>query len=101
MFSPMVIGQLLRKTLRFDGVVISDDLGATRAVASIPPGRRAIDFLLAGGNMIISMDVAPTEAMYQAVLSHTVADSGFKAIVDRSVLRILQAKQSAGLLPCG
>jgi beta-N-acetylhexosaminidase len=100
-FSPTVIGQLLRKVLDFDGVVISDDLGATRAVASIPPGRRAIDFLLAGGNMIISKDVAPTEAMYRAVLSRTIADPAFRGKVDRSVLRILRAKQSAGLLPCG
>jgi beta-N-acetylhexosaminidase len=99
-FSPTVIGQLLRKDLRFHGVVISDDLGATRAVASMPPGRRAVDFLLAGGNMIISKDVAPTRDMYQAVLSRTIAEPAFRAVVGRSVLRILQAKHAAGLLPC-
>lgn len=53
-FSPTVLDGMLRGDLRFDGVVISDDLGATAAVASIPPGTRAIDFLDAGGDMIIA-----------------------------------------------
>ena len=83
-FSPVVIRQMLRGALHFDGVVISDDLGGTAAVASIPPSRRAIDFLLAGGDMIISKPVAATEAMDQAVLSRADADPAFKRIVDAS-----------------
>src|SRR5437588_11969690 len=34
--SPIVIGRVLRGQLRFKGVVISDDLGATVAVKDIP-----------------------------------------------------------------
>ncbi|MEP6694634.1 MAG: glycoside hydrolase family 3 N-terminal domain-containing protein, partial [Chloroflexota bacterium] len=48
-FSPVVIRQLLRDSLGFDGVVVSDDLGETVAVANIAPGDRAVDFLTAGG----------------------------------------------------
>ena len=47
-FSPLVIGGLLRGDLGFRGVVMSDDLGATAAVASMLPGQRALSFLLAG-----------------------------------------------------
>src|SRR5207244_11394453 len=91
----------LRGALHFEGVVISDDMGVANAVASIPPGRRAIDFLLAGGDMIISKTVAPAEAMYQAVLSRAAPDPAFERLVVASVLRILRAKQASGLLPCG
>jgi len=100
-FSPMVIGQMLRGALHFDGVVISDDMGAATAVASIPAGQRAIDFLLAGGDMVISKTVAPAEAMYQAVMSRTSSDLAFRGRVDDAALRVLGAKQASGLLPCG
>jgi beta-N-acetylhexosaminidase len=100
-FSPVVIRQLLRGRLHFQGVVISDDLGAATAVASIPPGRRAVDFLVAGGDMIVSKTLAPAEAMYQAVLSRATADPVFRQQVDASAIRVLQAKQASGLLPCG
>jgi beta-N-acetylhexosaminidase len=47
-FSPIVIGSILRSKLGFKGVVVSDSLTAA-AVSSVPPGQRAIDFLLARG----------------------------------------------------
>lgn len=52
-FSPTVM-RLLRDTM---GFVVSKDLGAATAVASIPPARRAIDFLSAGGDPIMSKTV--------------------------------------------
>ena len=99
-FSPIVITQLLRGTMGFQGVIISDDLGDTVAVASIPPGNRAIDFLLAGGDMIISKTSAPAHAMVLAIRSRAAADPNFHQRVDDAALRILRAKQAWGLLPC-
>ena len=99
-FSPIVIGQMLRGRLHFDGVVISDDLGAATAVASIPPADRGVDLLLAGGDMIISKTVAPAEAMDRAILARAAADPSFARLVDAAALRVLQAKQASGLLPC-
>jgi beta-N-acetylhexosaminidase len=99
-FSPVVITQMLRGTMGFQGVVISDDLGATAAVASIPPATRAIDFLLAGGDMIISKTSAPADAMVVAIRSRATTDSSFRQRVDDAALRILKAKQTWGLLPC-
>ncbi|MDQ1585418.1 MAG: beta-N-acetylhexosaminidase [Actinomycetota bacterium] len=100
-FSPIVIRQLLREQLGFGGVVISDDMGAAKAVATIAPGRRAIDFLLAGGDMVISKTIGPADAMYRAILARADADKTFARFVDSSTLRVLRAKQAAGLLPCG
>jgi beta-N-acetylhexosaminidase len=99
-FSPVVMTQMLRNSLGFGGVIISDDLGATAAVASIPPATRAIDFLSAGGDMIISKTSAPADAMVQAIRTRVAADPSFRQRVDDAALRILRAKQAYGLLPC-
>lgn len=99
-FSPLVIGGLLRRSLGFSGVVMSDDLGATAAVAAIPAGRRAVDFLLAGGDFMVSKTAEATVAMVAAVAARAAADLVFASRVDDAALRILAAKQATGLLPC-
>jgi beta-N-acetylhexosaminidase len=99
-FSPIVMTQMLRGTMGFNGVIISDDLGDTVAVASIPPGTRAVDFLSAGGDMIISKTSAPAHAMVLAIRSRAAADPNFHQRVEDAALRILRAKQAWGLLPC-
>jgi beta-N-acetylhexosaminidase len=99
-FSPTVIDGMLRGDLGFDGVVISDALGAT-AVESIPPGTRAIDFLAAGGDMIISNQTAPAIEMAKAVASRAATDDAFRSRVHDAALHVLRAKEAAGLLPCG
>ncbi len=98
-FSPMVM-DLLRNEMGFDGVIVSDDIGAAVAISSIPPGKRAIDFLEAGGDMIISKFVQPANRMAAAVLSRVETDPAFRAHVDEAVMRILEAKDASGLLPC-
>jgi beta-N-acetylhexosaminidase len=99
-FSPTVI-ELLRDGMHFDGVIVSDEIGDAEAVQSIPAGTRAIDFIDAGGNMIISKTVPPAVTMAKALLSRLHSNPVFAAKVDDAVLRILQAKEAAGLLPCG
>src|SRR6266853_2387179 len=99
-FSPVVMTQMLRNSPGFGGVIISDDLGATAAVAGIPPATRAIDFLAAGGDMIISKTSAPADAMVQAIRARVAVDASFAQRVDDAALRILRAKQAFNLLPC-
>lgn len=99
-FSPIVMRQLLRTSLGFDGVVVSDDLGATVAVANVTPADRAINFLLAGGDFIISKTVAPAVAMAAAIRSRVATDAAFKMRIDDAALRILRAKALRGLVSC-
>jgi beta-N-acetylhexosaminidase len=98
-FSPTVIG-LLRDGMHFDGVIVSDEIGDAEAVQSIPAGTRAVDFIDAGGDMIISKTVPPAVTMAKALLARRKSNQAFAAKVDEAVLRILQAKEAAGLLPC-
>jgi beta-N-acetylhexosaminidase len=99
-FSPAIITGMLRGDLGFRGVVISDAIGGTAAVKDIPPADRALDFLLAGGDMIISNQVQPASQMARAIAARATDDAAFRSRVDDAVRHVLRAKDAAGLLPC-
>jgi beta-N-acetylhexosaminidase len=99
-FSSRTIRGLLRKQMHFGGVVISDDLGAAAAVASLSPATRAISFLAAGGDMIVSVSLPAAAVMATAVLGRMGHDPAFRSEADLAVMRVLTAKQAYGLLPC-
>ncbi|MFB7600627.1 glycoside hydrolase family 3 N-terminal domain-containing protein [Streptomyces sp. NPDC056160] len=100
-FSPAVIDQLLRHDMGFKGVVISDDLGDAVALRSFTPAQRAVDFVAAGGDMVLTIRPSIVPQMAQAVQSRMRQDASFRAKVDAAVHRILDAKHKAGLLDCG
>jgi beta-N-acetylhexosaminidase len=99
-FSSRTMRTLLRTRMHFGGVIISDDMGAAAAVASLSPAARAIGFLAAGGDMILSESLPAAAAMDTAVLGKTKRDPAFRSDVDAAVMRVLAAKQAYGLLPC-
>jgi beta-N-acetylhexosaminidase len=99
-FSPTIMGDLLRGKLGFDGVIMSDTLSAA-AVLDLTPAVRAVRFLEAGGDLIVLNPLATAITMAKAVLSRTTINAAFKSRVDDAVLRILEAKDAVGLLPCG
>ena len=99
-FSPVVMRTMLRGRMHFGGVIISDDLGAAQAVASVPPGVRAVQFIAAGGDLVTSKYVAPAEAMAQAVLARARASRPFRDEVGAAAAHVLAAKQRFGLLHC-
>jgi beta-N-acetylhexosaminidase len=98
-FSPVVIERILRRELGFDGVVMSDSLTA-HAVADMSPAQRAIDFVEAGGDMIVLGPIDVAVPMAQALAERATSEATFRARIDQSALRILEAKDAAGLLPC-
>ena len=66
-FSSTVIRGMLREEMGFTGVVISDDLGAATQVAAWSPGARALDFINAGGDMVLTVTASVIPAMVDAV----------------------------------
>jgi beta-N-acetylhexosaminidase len=99
-FSSTIMGTLLRSQLGFDGVVVSDDLGAAASVSSLAPGGRATAFIAAGGDLMIVAGADSASKMAAAVLDRARSDSGFAAQVDAAAGRVLRAKQAYGLLSC-
>jgi beta-N-acetylhexosaminidase len=99
-FSSTVIDGMVRHDLGFDGVVLSDDLGIAAEVRDVPSPRRALDFLRAGGDMIVTVAPSVLPAMTRAVIAAARSDATFRSAVDQHVLRVLAAKQSMGLFTC-
>jgi beta-N-acetylhexosaminidase len=97
-FSSRVIGGLLRGTLGYRGVVISDDLGAAKQVARYSVASRALRFLGAGGDMVLTVDPTQAGTMTSAILARMKTSTAFKNHVRASALRVLRAKQARGLL---
>jgi beta-N-acetylhexosaminidase len=97
-FSRAVITGMIRAGLRFNGVVVSDDLGNAAQVRAWSPGARAVDFISAGGDIVLTVNPSVIPAMVAAVSSRAAADSAFRAQVNAAVLRVLGLKAGQGLL---
>ncbi|MGY1727094.1 glycoside hydrolase family 3 N-terminal domain-containing protein [Geodermatophilus sp. SYSU D01062] len=97
-FSRQVVTTLLRGFLGFDGVVITDDVGAAAAFEDVPPGDRAVRFLEAGGTLVLTVTEDVYPEMRDAVVARAEADPEFSATVDAAVRTALTAKAEAGLL---
>jgi len=97
-FSRFVIETMLRGDLGFRGVVVSDDLANAQQMARWSYGQRAVNFIAAGGDLVLAVDPAALPAMYHAVLHRARHDLRFRAKVRAAALQVLQAKQRLGLL---
>ena len=90
-----ILTGLLRKKMRFDGLIVTDALDMAGVAARFSPGKVAVRAILAGADVLLippSPDAA-LAALYEAV------ESGHLPIarVDASVKRILRAKAKLGL----
>ncbi len=100
-FSEPIITGLLRKSMHFKGLVISDDLGQAVAVADVPPGQRAVDFVQAGGDMALTVRPADAAVMVGALADKAASSTAFRSKVAAAALHVLASKQSLGMLSCG
>ncbi len=98
MFSSVVLTDVLRDQLGFDGVVISDDVGNADAVSGVSVGDRAVRFLGAGGTLVLTVEPDQFEPMVDAVLARADDDPAFAEVVDAAVRTALLAKVRAGLI---
>jgi len=99
MFSEPIVTDLLRGDLGYEGVVITDDVNA-QAVRGTPAPQRAVRFIDAGGDIVLTGDASAAPAMLGAVTARAARDDAFSAKVDASVRRVVTLKERMGLLPC-
>jgi len=100
-FSFAIITTLLREQIGYRGLIVSDDLGWAKQVAAVPAGQRAVRFLRAGGDIVLTADPATLGPMIDEVLSTATSDPEFAERITSAQRRILEAKTHVGLLPCG
>jgi beta-N-acetylhexosaminidase len=100
-FSEPIVTELLRKQLGFTGLIVSDDLGATAAVKSVPIGQRAVRFVAAGGDMALSVRTSDAKPITSALLTEARRSSAFAAKVTAAAAKVLGSKYESGVLTCG
>ncbi|GAB3569260.1 glycoside hydrolase family 3 protein [Spelaeicoccus albus] len=98
-FSYTIMHTMLREDLNFTGVEISDDLGRAKQVAKWSPGERAVDFIKAGGNMILTAKPSQAKPMTAALIHRAKMRPHFRSKINTSALKVLAAKHRAGLDP--
>jgi beta-N-acetylhexosaminidase len=92
--SPDIITHLLREQMRYDGVVLTDDLEMHAIVDHYGPGEAAVRAFMAGCDMLLickerDREIAAFEAVEKAVAAGTIDT----ARLDQSVARIQRIKQ--------
>lgn len=92
--SPAIITNLLREEMRYDGVVLTDDLEMHAIVDHYGPGDAAVRALLAGCDVLLickdrDREIAAFDAVEKAVASGTI---DFERL-NQSVARIQRVKQ--------
>jgi beta-N-acetylhexosaminidase len=99
-FSEPIITGLLRGRLGFTGMVMSDDLGAAGAVAAVPVGQRAVRFIGAGGDLVLTIRPEDGGPMADAVVAEAQQSPAFAARVADAAGHVIRAKYRLGVLRC-
>lgn len=96
-FSPTIIGRMLRGDLGFTGVVVSDSL-TTPPLNQLPAATRAVQFLGAGGDVLLLTQSRYTTPMRSAIARRLTRDKSFAAQVRAAVMSVLRLKARSGLI---
>ena len=99
-FSKPIVTGLLRDRLSYDGVVITDDVGAARSVAAVPVGERATRFMQAGGDITLTARPSTVPAMHDAITTKARTDPAFARQVAAATTRVVDLKLKMGLAHC-
>lgn len=97
-FSPVIVHDMVRGDLGFDGIIVSDDICDAVQVAAVPVSERGVLFLKAGGTMALCTNQALLPQMYQGMVDAAQGDPVFAAQIDAAALLVLQAKADKGLI---
>src|SRR5215472_2156958 len=93
--SPNILTDLLRKQLKFEGLVITDALDMGGITVRYAPGEAAVRAFLAGADALLMPPVP--DAAYEGLLSAAQSGRIPSDRLDASLRRLLQAKAHLGL----
>ncbi len=99
-YSRTIVGGMLRGDLGFNGVVISDDVGIAESVADVPVGLRAVRFVAAGGDVVLTVVPEQAPTMVDALVERARSTPAFRDLVRAAAVRVLTRKVRAGLADC-
>ena len=94
--SPTMIGEVLRKQLGFDGLVVSDSFAMGAITQHFSPAEAATRFVAAGGDVILMPEDLPSA--HQGLLDAVEKGEVSEKRLEESVTRVLATKRAAGIL---
>ena len=95
--SKLILTDLLRGEMGFDGLILSDDFRMEGLTTRYEVGDAAVRFLLAGGDVIICGAVSEKQQAIAEALNAAAADGRLtQARIDESVRRVLLQKLALG-----
>jgi beta-N-acetylhexosaminidase len=97
-FSHVIIQGMVRGDLGFKGIIVSDDICDARQVAAVPAAQRGVDFINAGGTMVLCTNQSVAPAMYQGMVAAAQGNPAFARRIDAAALLVLEAKAARGLI---
>jgi beta-N-acetylhexosaminidase len=98
--SASIITQLLRQTMAYDGVIMTDDIGMAAITQYTSLAQAAVESVQAGNDIILTVDTATyPDTIIEAVRQAVVAGAISEAQIDASVRRILRLKLAYPLVP--
>lgn len=94
-FSHPIVSGLLRGTLGFSGLILTDDLSAAVQVEYLAPADRAIKAISAGVDIVlVTKDPTVAPQMMAAVLARAKSDPAFALLVANAARRVVEAKKA-------
>ena len=99
-YSRPIITGLLRERLGYTGMVMSDDLGAADAAEILPAGQRAVRFVAAGGDLVLTIRPQDAAPMSRALIAEARRSPAFADRIADAARHVVHAKVRAGLITC-
>ncbi len=99
-FSSAIVTGLLRQRLGFTGLIVSDDLGAAVAPSGVPVGQRAVRFIQAGGDLVLTVKSSDAGPMVDALVAAAKGSPAFATRLNDAARHVIASKARAGLLGC-
>lgn len=91
--SPRIVNDLLRRQMGFDGVVMTDDMGMGSITNNFSLEQAAVQAVLAGNDLLLSVETGSYPERMQAALLNAVASGELsEQRIDQSVRRIIRLK---------
>jgi beta-N-acetylhexosaminidase len=95
--SPAILGELLRRRLRFRGVVVTDSMEAEAVISRSGLAPAAIRSVEAGADLLLLTGSASWNEVFPALLSRARRSRAFRARINEAAGRVLELKRKLGL----
>jgi beta-N-acetylhexosaminidase len=95
--SKRIVTGVLRKQLRYDGVVVTDSIEAQAVLDRSDIATAAVRSIAAGADLILTTGSASWNDVYPRLLARAQRSRDFRARVRTSAARVLELKRSLGL----